>query len=237
MLQLNGYENVKRKDNKMEKISQEAFDRMCRHRHSFTADFSNKDYSNIDFHERCFDNQNFSNSVFDGANLFNTGFYKTLFVNCDFSNADIRRAVFHLCTFENCTFENCKYKDSEFRNCDKVPDFPMACPRKGEFIAYKRCHFGYFSTSPVIVKLFVPEDALRSSATSNKIRVSKAKVLEIRKPDNTKVDFAYSTFDPNFEYRVGKTVEVPDFNTDRYCQCTQGIHCFMTKEEALEYFI
>lgn len=221
----------------MEKINQEAFDRMCRHRYSFTADFSSKDYSNIDFHERNFDKKNFSNSVFDGANLVNTGFYETLFVNCDFSNADIRQAVFHECTFENCTFENCKYKDAEFRNCDKVPDFPMACPREGEFIAYKKCFSDFFATFPVIVKLLVPADALRSSATSNKIRVSKAKVLDIRQTDNTKVDFAYSKYDPAFVYRVGKTVEVPDFNTDRYCQCAPGIHCFMTKEEALEYRI
>lgn len=223
----------------MEKISQEAFGRMCRHRYSFTADFSNKDYSGIDFKRRVFANQNFSNSVFDSTILFETGFYRTLFINCNFSNADIRRASFHECTFENCVFDNCKYKEAEFRNCDKVPDFPMVCPREGEFIAYKKCRldYDYFRDSPVIVKLLVPADALRSSATSNKIRVSKAKVLDIRKLDNTKVNHAYSIYDLDFVYRVGEIVGVPDFNKDRYCQCTQGIHCFMTKKEALDYCI
>lgn len=218
----------------MEKVSQEEFNRLCGHR--LTADFRSKDYSGIDFNRGNFANQDFSNSVFDGAILFEAGFFRTLFINCNFSNADIRRACFYECTFENCTFENCKYKDAEFRNCDKAPDLPMACPRKGEFIAYKKCRTGYLGAS-VIVKLLVPEDALRSSATSNKIRVSRAKVLDIRKADNTKVDFAYSKHDPDFEYRVGKIVEVPDFNTDRYCQCAPGIHCFMTKKEALEYCI
>lgn len=219
----------------MEKISQKTFDRMCGHR--LAADFSSKDYSGIDFQRRNFANQNFSNSVFDGANLRATGFYRTSFTNCKFSNTDIIRASFYECTFENCSFDNCNYANAEFRNCDKVPDLPMACPRKGEFIAYKKCRFDYFMTSPVIVKLLVPEDALRSSATSNKIRVSKAKVLDIRKLNGTKVDFAYSTFDPCFEYRVGKTVEVPDFDTNRYKQCAPGIHCFMTEEEALEYYV
>ena len=175
---------------------------MCCHRLSVTADFSSKDYSNINFHARNFYTQNFSNSVFNKTNLVNIGFYRTLFINCNFEYADIRRASFYECTFENCSFDNCNYANAEFKNCDKVPDLPMACPRKGEFIAYKKCRFDYFMTSPVIVKLLVPEDALRSSATSNKIRVSKAKVLDIRKLDNTKVEFAYSTFDPNFEYRV-----------------------------------
>lgn len=221
----------------MEKVRQYIFDSMCDHRYSFTADFSNKDYSLIDFYERNFGEQNFSNSVFDRTNLVNTGFYRTLFVNCNFSNADIRQAVFHECTFENSTFENCKYKDAEFRNCINAPDLPMACPREGEFVAYKKCRFGYFGESSVIVKLLVPQDALRSSATSNKIRVSKAKVLDIRQPNNAKFDFAYSVYDPSFEYRVGKTVQVPNFNMDRYCQCAPGIHCFMTKEEAMEYNI
>lgn len=215
----------------MEKVSQEEFNRLCGHR--LTADFRSKDYSGIDFNRRNFANRDFSNSVFDGAILFEAGFFRTLFINCNFSNADIRRANFIECTFENCVFDNCKYKEAEFRNCDKAPDFPMACPRKGEFIAYKKCVFNEFW---VIVTLLVPEDALRSSATSNKIRVSKAKVLDIRKPDNTKVHHAYSMYNPDFVYRVGKIVEVQDFNTDRYCQCAPGIHCFMTKEEALEYW-
>lgn len=221
----------------MEKVNQEIFDRMCGHRYGSTVDFSNKDYSMIDFCERNFGEQNFSNSVFYWTNLVNTGFYRALFVNCNFSNADIRLSSFYECTFENCTFDNCKYKDAEFRNCIKAPDLPMACPMEGEFIAYKKCRFDYFLTTPVIVKLLVPEDALRSSATSNKIRVSKAKVLDIRKLNGKNVDFAYSTFDPCFEYRVGKTVEVPDFDTNRYNQCAPGIHCFMTEEEALEYYV
>lgn len=215
----------------MVKISQEEFDRLCEYRS--VADFTSKDFSGIDFHRKAFAYQDFSNSVFDGANLFNTCFFGTLFKNCNFSYADIRRASFDECTFENCTFDNCKYQESEFKNCDKVPDFPMACPRKGEFIAYKKC---VFNESFVIVTLSVPEDALRSSATSNKIRVSKAKVIDIRKPDNTKIHHAYSTYDPDFVYRVGETVKVPDFDTDRYRQCAPGIHCFMTKEEALEYY-
>jgi len=215
----------------MEKVSQEEFDRLCEYRS--VADFRSKYYSGIEFHVRNFAKQNFSNSVFDGTDLHDTSFFRTLFINCKFSNADIRRVIFIECTFENCVFDNCKYKDAEFRNCDKVPDFPMACPRKGEFIAYKKC---VFNESFVIVTLSVPEDALRSSATSNKIRVSKAKVIDIRKPDNTKIHHAYSTYDPDFVYRVGETVKVPDFDTDRYRQCAPGIHCFMTKEEALEYY-
>ena len=51
----------------------------------------------------------------------------------------------------------------------------------------------------VLVKLLIPEDALRSSATSRKCRASKVKVLEI-----IGADVAVSDHDHTFTYKVGK---------------------------------
>ena len=39
----------------------------------------------------------------------------------------------------------------------------------------------------------------------------------------------------NFIYRVGTTVEVEDFETDRWDECAAGIHFFITRQEAVQY--
>lgn len=41
--------------------------------------------------------------------------------------------------------------------------------------------------------------------------------------------------DMSFTYRVGETVEVEDFDHDRWNECTTGIHFFITRIEAVEY--
>ena len=41
--------------------------------------------------------------------------------------------------------------------------------------------------------------------------------------------------DKSFIYTVGEVVEVPDFDTDRWNECTTGIHFFINRQEAVEY--
>ena len=130
---------------------------------------------------------------------------------------------------------------------------PLACPEKGSFIGYKKaylckpagesmddniiwsdCIFKYI---PFIVELRITEDALRNSATGRKCRCSKAEVLSITNLDGsiTSINEVYSKFDPDFIYKVGETIEVNIFNTDRFCECAPGIHFFITREEAVNY--
>ena len=108
--------------------------------------------------------------------------------------------------------------------------YPIACPEKGEFIAFKKAS-GY------IVELKVTEDAKRCSATTRKCRCSKAVVLSITTLDGKETDLKElkSDYDSNFIYRVGETVEVSDFCEDRWKECAQGIHFFITRQEAVEY--
>ena len=82
-----------------------------------------------------------------------------------------------------------------------------------------------------IVKLFIPEDAKRSSATTYKCRASKATCLEI---EGGLTEIA-SDRDANFIYRVGETIEVPDFDDNRWNECSAGIHFFINKEMAKQY--
>lgn len=108
--------------------------------------------------------------------------------------------------------------------------FAPICPEDGSFIGYKKAN-------DYIVKLRITEDALRSSATSRKCRCSKAEVLSITtldgKDDGT--TSIPSGYDSNFIYRVGTTVEVEDFEPNRWAECAAGIHFFITRQEAVQY--
>lgn len=112
---------------------------------------------------------------------------------------------------------------------------PIVCPVEGEFIGYKKC-FTKNTYNDCIVKLLIPEDAKRSSAYTNKCRCSKAKVLDIISlKTNRHIKTAISSADNNFVYRVGETVQVDNFDENRFNECSRGIHFFMTEEEARSY--
>ena len=108
--------------------------------------------------------------------------------------------------------------------------FNIGCPESGSFIGWKRA-------GKYIVKLRITEDAKRSSATSRNCRCSKAEVLSIETIDGepANVDSVPSDHDSNFIYKVGETVEVTDFCVDRWKECAEGIHFFITRAEAVNY--
>ena len=89
-----------------------------------------------------------------------------------------------------------------------------------------------------IVKLEICEDAKRSSATTNKCRASKVKVLGFETlfgqslPDDTYVE---SEFDPTFVYKVNTIIEIENFDEDRWNECASGIHFFINRQEAVNY--
>ena len=108
---------------------------------------------------------------------------------------------------------------------------PLSCPDTGAFIGWKKAR------GDVIVKLQITDDAKRSSSTGRKCRCSKAVVLGIENLDGTPYpDIQVSSQrDSSFIYRVGETVEVPDFDENRWNECSTGIHFFITRQEAVDY--
>ena len=109
--------------------------------------------------------------------------------------------------------------------------FALQCPEEGSFIGYKKVR-GH------IVKLEILSDAKRSSATTRKCRCSAAKVLSITTLDGRDdgTQFISSGRDSNFVYRVGEIVRVDDFDENRWNECSTGIHFFITRDEAVEYW-
>ena len=122
-----------------------------------------------------------------------------------------------------------KLRGANMRGANNLPFIPMSCPDSGSFIAWKKAS-GY------IVKLFIPEDAKRSSATGRKCRCDKAQVLAIENIDGTpaNIEAVNSDYDDSFVYEVGKTV-TSDFCEDRFKECAEGIHFFINRQEAVEW--
>ena len=155
----------------------------------------------------------------------------------DLSGASLSGAVLHWADLSGASLSEADLRWADLSGADlcEVKGLPpICCPEKGSFIGFKKCS-GLLGDC--IVELEIAEDALRSSATTRKCRCSKAKVLSITNLDGSPYNEnrAFSTHDPSFEYVIGKTVEVNEFNTYRWNECSSGIHFFITRAEAVNY--
>ena len=152
-----------------------------------------------------------------GANLCNANLRDADLCGADLRDADLRDA-----DLRGADLRGVRYNE-------QTAYYAMQCPEKGAYIGYKKAE-------GKIVELEIQADAKRSSATTRKCRASKAKVLSITSIDG-KEHFkkAKSSRDNSFVYRVGETVEVKDFDEDRWNECSTGIHHFITREEAAMY--
>ena len=121
-------------------------------------------------------------------------------------------------------------RGADLRGAKNVPFIPYSCPDVGSFIGYKKAN-GY------IVELEILSDARRCSATTRKCRCDKAKVLSIQNIDGSVADIQKieSGYDKNFIYTVGEVVEEPNFDEDRWNECSKGIHFFINRQEAVDY--
>jgi uncharacterized protein YjbI with pentapeptide repeats len=162
-----------------------------------------------------------------GADLRGANLYGADLRGADLSEADLSGADLSGADLSGADLYGADLSDADLYGARGIY---MACPTDGSFIGWKKAS-GY------IVKLQIPEDARRSSAGGEKCRCDKAYVAEIQNVDGTKADIEaiHSNHDNNFVYAVGATVEVPDFDDDRWNECAPGIHFFIDRRAAVEY--
>ena len=169
-----------------------------------------------------------------GAYLGEADLYGANLMLADLRWANLREANLYKADLSGADLSGAKLSEATLYEADLSGaklDWPLACQEKGSFIGYKKCR------NDLIVELEIPEDAYRCSATSKKCRCSKAKVLSITNLDGSesKSDVAVSKHDSSFVYRIGGTVEVTNFDQNRWNECSTGIHFFMNREDAVKY--
>lgn len=159
-----------------------------------------------------------------GANLSDADLYGANLYGADLCGADLCGA-----NLRDANLRDAKNTDKIAWNA-RTAFYPLQCPETGSFIGYKKA-------ADKIVMLEICADAKRSSATSRKCRCSKAKVLSITHLDGSDSGLTEvrSNYSKEFVYRVGETVEVPNFDDNRWNECAPGIHFFVTREEAVKY--
>ena len=167
-----------------------------------------------------------------GANLRDANLYGADLCDADLYGANLRGANLYGADLCDANLRGANLRDANLRgaNLCGAKGCYLSCPTEGSFIGWKKA-------SGHIVKLRIPEDARRSSATGHKCRCDKAYVMEIQNMDGTRatVDAVRSDRDKNFVYTVGATVEVPDFDDNRWSECAPGIHFFIDRRAAVEY--
>lgn len=178
---------------------------------------------------------NFRGADLSQSQFIGTDLREADFSYADFSNCRLKGCVITAAIFDNTTAAGTNFFDGVFKNCliknsqlfRKTQSYPISCPEKGSFIGFKKAE-------NCVVELLIPEDAKRSSAFGRKCRCDKAKVLSISNLDGTPAGklFVKSDYDPNFIYLIGETVEVTNFDEDRWNECSNGIHFYITFEEA-----
>ena len=150
-----------------------------------------------------------------GSNLKGANLKEANLKGANLKGADITAAVFNA---------------AHLNGAKNIPYIPLACPSEGAFIGWKKVEWKY------LVKIQIPEDARRCSATTRKCRCDKAKVLDITSLDgeehyNEVVNYNYK----KTTYKVGEMVYPDSFDENRWNECSHGIHFFINKEEAINY--
>ena len=160
-----------------------------------------------------------------GANLYGANLCRA-----DLRRANLRRADLRRADLSGADLSGANLYDADLSGAKNEPYIPMVCPEEDAFVGWK-------TAGKKIVKLEIPADAKRSSATSRKCRCNKAKVLAIYEFDGTESDVneVASDYNNNFIYRVGETVEEKEFDDDRWNECSRGIHFFINRQEAINY--
>ena len=160
-----------------------------------------------------------------GANLRGANLRGADLREADLYGADLREADLRGADLREADLYGANLYGANLRGAKNIPTITaaklMVPPEEGGFTAWKKCSNG------VLVKLYVPVDAERSSATTRKCRASHVKVLEV-----IGAEYGVSVHDGSTEYHVGEYVHCDNWCDDRWRECAGGIHFYITRAEA-----
>jgi len=101
-------------------------------------------------------------------------------------------------------------------------------PEEGSFIAWKK------GANQHLIKLEIPKESKRHNYLGGrKCRAEFIKVLDIRNSKGYKVkECSNGTYDKKVSYKIGKITKSDNYDPNPLNECSNGIHFFLTKQEA-----
>ena len=193
------------------------------HNHYLTQDCEGWENMRADLSGADLSGANLRKANLGGANLDGANLGSADLRNANLSGADLSDAYLSGADLSGANLRSAKYNE-------RTAFFALVCPEEGDFIAWKK-------VGEVIVKLRIPSEAKRSSATSRKCRCEYAEVLELQSLDGTPYNDDKVVNNDYVEtiYKVGEIVHSDSWDDDRWNECSHGIHFFITRDEAVRY--
>ena len=166
----------------------------------------------------------------EGADLAWADLAEAILIGAKLEDADLKGAFLEGADLNEADITGANINWANLNGAKNIPYIPLACPSEGAFIGWKNVEGKY------LVKLQIPEDARRLSATTRKCRCDKALVLDITSLDGTEhynevVNYNYTTT----VYKVGGMVYPNSFDDYRWLECSPGIHFFLNKADPINY--
>ena len=200
---------------------------LLRHTNLSYADFREATLNDADIF-----NSNLSYADFGNASLVGAYLPRSNLTRANFQGANLCWTHLCSCVFCDTDLRDCNFMYSNLRGSEYVPYIPLQCPSDGAFVGWKK-------VNNVLIKLEIPADAKRSSATTNKCRCDKAKVLGFYDSLGSKeldmTELVNDKYGKKCKYVKGEMVYPDSFDENRWNECSHGIHFFVNKQDAINY--
>ena len=171
-----------------------------------------------------------SGAYLRGADLSGANLSGAYLRGADLRGADLSGADLSGADLSDANLSGADLSGAYLSGAKEIPYLSLACPSDGAFIGWKK-------VKGCLIQLFIPEDAKRCSATTQKCRCEFAKVLSIVRIENGEglQSIENTSHTPSIVYKVGEIVKPDSFDEDRWNECSHGIHFFINKQDALNY--
>ena len=208
-----------------------------------TFDFRQKclrtaDFRGADLRHANFEGADLDDAILSGAYLREATFQNAYLAGANFSGADLTGANLKYVSARYTTFTAADLRNANLTGADlaganfsdaTLPHFSIV-PEVGSFHAYKVLYCG------IIAEIRIEAGTPRvSSLVSRKCRAERATVVSLAGGALNQV-VARGMHDSRLLYEVGKEVVADAWDDDIREDCTHGIHFFMTRAEAVEYY-
>jgi hypothetical protein len=161
-----------------------------------------------------------------GANLSGSDLSGSDLSRVDLSGVDLSGAYL---SGANLSGSDLSGSDLSGANLKLAQSITRICPEEGAFVGYKKA-------SGCVVKVEIPAEAKRHNVIGGrKCRAEFVKVLEIRNEKGHKVKEVSGDWNHSTVYKVGEMVYPDSYNPDPRIECSNGIHFFISRDEAKEW--
>ena len=192
------------------------------------ADLSEADLRRADLSKADLRRADLSEAYLFEANLSEANLFEADLFEADLRCADLSEAYLRRANLSEANLFGADLFGADLFEAD-LPDYKI-CPTYGEFHCWKK------GRDEDIIKLRIPAFSRRtSSLIGRKCRSEYAFVIEIKDENGKIKKESTGSIRPELRYIVGKYVKADNYDNNPKTECSDGIHFFMTYEEALKY--